>query len=80
MMIMQPQKDQANWDEIAPQTLELATECLNANYYGAKTTTESLIPLLKLSDSARIVNVSSSLAALKVKNFIFFELDSLFRY
>ncbi|WJX87029.1 (+)-neomenthol dehydrogenase [Trifolium repens] len=46
------------------QTFELAEECLQINYYGTKITTESLLPLLKLSDSPRIVNVSSSLGKL----------------
>ncbi|CAJ2657749.1 unnamed protein product [Trifolium pratense] len=47
------------------QTFELAEECLQINYYGTKITTESLLPLLKLSDSPRIVNVSSSLGKLE---------------
>ncbi|KAK7274543.1 hypothetical protein RIF29_15637 [Crotalaria pallida] len=42
------------------QTLELAEECLKINYYGAKITTETLLPLFQISDSPRIVNVSSS--------------------
>ncbi|XP_057454551.1 (+)-neomenthol dehydrogenase-like [Lotus japonicus] len=48
-----------------PQTYELAEECLQTNYYGAKITTESLLPLLHLSDSPRIVNVSSFLGKLE---------------
>jgi len=48
------------------QTYELAKECLQTNYYGAKITTESLLPLLQLSDSPRIVNVSSTLGQLEV--------------
>ncbi|KAI5421649.1 (+)-neomenthol dehydrogenase [Lathyrus oleraceus] len=47
------------------QTYELAEECLQTNYYGAKITAESLLPLLELSDSPRIVNVSSSLGQLQ---------------
>ncbi|WJX87027.1 (+)-neomenthol dehydrogenase [Trifolium repens] len=47
------------------QTYELAEECLQINYYGTKITTESLLPLLKLSDSPRIVNVSSTLGNLR---------------
>ncbi|KAL5565590.1 hypothetical protein UlMin_028754 [Ulmus minor] len=47
------------------QTYELAEECLQINYYGAKTTAEQLIPLLQLSDSPRIVNVSSSIGKLQ---------------
>ncbi|PNY06619.1 (+)-neomenthol dehydrogenase, partial [Trifolium pratense] len=46
------------------QTYELAEECLQINYYGTKITTESLSPLLKLSDSPRVVNVSSTLGKL----------------
>ncbi|XP_004510837.1 (+)-neomenthol dehydrogenase-like [Cicer arietinum] len=42
------------------QTYELAEECLQINYYGAKITTQSLLPLLQLSDSPKIVNVSST--------------------
>ena len=48
------------------QNYELAEECLQTNYYGAKRTAEALIPLLQLSNSPRIVNVSSSMGHLKV--------------
>ena len=48
------------------QTYEKAEECIAINYYGCKGVTEALIPLLLLSDSARIVNVSSELGQLKV--------------
>ncbi|KDP28661.1 hypothetical protein JCGZ_14432 [Jatropha curcas] len=55
-----------DWDKIiASQTSELAEECIAINYYGAKRTAEALIPLLQLSDSPRIVNVSSMGGALK---------------
>ncbi|XP_020209023.1 (+)-neomenthol dehydrogenase isoform X1 [Cajanus cajan] len=47
------------------QTYELAKECLQINYYGAKITIESLMPLLQLSDSPRIVNVSSFMGQLE---------------
>ncbi|XXG45266.1 hypothetical protein AAC387_Pa02g0393 [Persea americana] len=47
------------------QTYEKAEECIAINYYGCKGVTEALIPLLLLSDSARIVNVSSELGQLK---------------
>ncbi|KAK7349544.1 hypothetical protein VNO77_06992 [Canavalia gladiata] len=47
------------------QTYELAEECLQTNYYGAKITVESLMPLLQLSDSPTIVNVSSTLGQLE---------------
>ncbi|RWR72160.1 Short-chain dehydrogenase/reductase SDR [Cinnamomum micranthum f. kanehirae] len=48
------------------QTYEKAEECLAVNYYGCKGVTEALIPLLLLSNSARIVNVSSELGRLKL--------------
>ncbi|XP_038682135.1 (+)-neomenthol dehydrogenase-like [Tripterygium wilfordii] len=41
------------------QTYELTELCLKTNYYGPKTMIESLAPLLQLSDSPTIVNVSS---------------------
>ncbi|KAL4621856.1 hypothetical protein ACB092_06G258700, partial [Castanea dentata] len=47
------------------QTYELAEECLKTNYYRAKRTAEALISLLQLSNSPRIVNVSSSAGQLK---------------
>ncbi|XP_051137211.1 (+)-neomenthol dehydrogenase-like [Andrographis paniculata] len=40
---------------------ELAEECIQTNYYGTKRTIEGLLPLLHLSDSPRIVNVSSTM-------------------
>ena len=50
------------------QTFETAEECLNTNYYSAKRMVEALAPLLQLSDSARIVNISSFLGLLEVIN------------
>ncbi|XP_075670418.1 (+)-neomenthol dehydrogenase-like [Castanea sativa] len=47
------------------QTYELVEECLKTNYYRAKRTAEALISLLQLSNSPRIVNVSSSAGQLK---------------
>ncbi|XP_038690781.1 (+)-neomenthol dehydrogenase-like [Tripterygium wilfordii] len=47
-----------DWSKII-ETYELAEECIDTNYYGAKRMVEALIPLLQLSDSPRIVNVSS---------------------
>lgn len=55
-----------NWNEVSTQTYDLAEECLQTNYYGAKRTIEAFVPLLQLSDSGRIVNVSSSSGKLKV--------------
>ncbi|XP_039133737.1 salutaridine reductase-like [Dioscorea cayenensis subsp. rotundata] len=43
----------------AKQTYEMAKECLNINYYGTKSVTETLIPLLQLSLSPNIVNISA---------------------
>ncbi|KAJ8900536.1 hypothetical protein K2173_025313 [Erythroxylum novogranatense] len=54
-----------NWSEISTQPYELAEECLKINYYGAKKMVEALLPLLQLSDSPRIVNVSSSAGKLE---------------
>ncbi|XP_049351849.1 uncharacterized protein LOC125816305 [Solanum verrucosum] len=56
---------QVNWNDILTQSFELAKECLETNYYGVKRMTEACIPLLQLSKSPRIVNVSSSMGKLK---------------
>ncbi|KAL5792461.1 hypothetical protein ACOSP7_001055 [Xanthoceras sorbifolium] len=54
-----------NWNELMTQNFEMAEECLKINYYGAKRMIEAHISLLQLSDSARIVNISSSAGLLK---------------
>ncbi|KAK9742930.1 hypothetical protein RND81_03G206200 [Saponaria officinalis] len=46
--------------DMVTQTYVQAQECLQTNYYGVKTATEALLPLLKLSNSPRIINVSSA--------------------
>ncbi|KAH6779848.1 Rossmann-fold superfamily protein [Perilla frutescens var. hirtella] len=46
------------------ETLKGAEECIETNYYAVKTITEALIPLLQLSPSPRIVNVSSTMGSL----------------
>ncbi|KAI3727595.1 hypothetical protein L6452_16213 [Arctium lappa] len=46
--------------DVMEQTYELAEECLKTNYYGTKRVTEAFVPLLHLSNSPRIVNVTSS--------------------
>jgi (+)-neomenthol dehydrogenase len=51
-------------------TFDLAKECLQINYGGAKTTFQYLLPLLQLSDSPRVVNVSSALGMIKVCSFL----------
>lgn len=60
---------EVNWSEAMTQTYELAEECVKTNYYGPKQVTEALLPLLQMSDSPRIVNVSSSAGKLKVSTF-----------
>ncbi|GLT50278.1 hypothetical protein SLA2020_237740 [Shorea laevis] len=57
--------EDVSWSETMTKTYELAEECLKTNYFGAKRMSETFIPLLQLSDSPRIVNVSSSLGKLK---------------
>ncbi|XP_042513988.1 salutaridine reductase-like [Macadamia integrifolia] len=55
----------AKYNELARQTHESAKECVQTNYYGTKRVTKALLPLLQLSDSPRIVNVSSTLGQLQ---------------
>lgn len=50
---------------IFEENYELAEDCLKTNYYGTKAVTTELLPLLQLSNSARIVNVSSNYGELK---------------
>ncbi|GAA0160633.1 dehydrogenase [Lithospermum erythrorhizon] len=58
------QKALANLDE----THELAEQCFQINYYGAKRMVESFIPLLQLSDAPRIVNATSNFGKLTLQN------------
>ncbi|XP_076939995.1 short-chain dehydrogenase/reductase 1-like [Bidens hawaiensis] len=44
---------------IVEEPYEVGEKCLKTNFYATKAVTESLIPLLQLSKSPRIVNVSS---------------------
>ncbi|KAL9234453.1 hypothetical protein vseg_009324 [Gypsophila vaccaria] len=53
-----PEHENLSVDMIA-QTYEQAQECVTTNYYGAKTASQAFLPLLELSDSPRIINVSS---------------------
>jgi NAD(P)-dependent dehydrogenase (short-subunit alcohol dehydrogenase family) len=48
------------------QSYELAKDSLEINFNGTKHVTDCLIPLLLLSKSGRVVNVSSQVAQLKV--------------
>ncbi|XP_015933919.1 (+)-neomenthol dehydrogenase [Arachis duranensis] len=52
------------WKELN-QTYDMAEKCLTTNYYGAKETTEAFLPLLQLSTSPMIVNVSSTAGLLQ---------------
>ena len=53
--------------ELVSQTYETVKNCLRTNYYGIKQLSKALIPLIQLSNSGRIVNVSSIFGQLKVK-------------
>ncbi|XP_058209964.1 (+)-neomenthol dehydrogenase-like [Rhododendron vialii] len=55
----------AKKSKIFKQTFESAEACLRTNYYAVKLLTEELIPLLQLSDSPKIVNVSSTMGKLQ---------------
>ncbi|PQQ15721.1 (+)-neomenthol dehydrogenase-like isoform X2 [Prunus yedoensis var. nudiflora] len=60
--------EEIRWREIPTiPNYKLAEESLKTNYYGTKRVTEALLPLLQLSDSPRIVNVSSGVS--KLMNF-----------
>ncbi|XP_021279592.1 (+)-neomenthol dehydrogenase-like [Herrania umbratica] len=61
-----PAGDQVWKEIITSQTYELAEECLKTNYYGMKRMVEALAPFLQLSDSVRIVNVTSYLGVLQL--------------
>ncbi|PWA85458.1 NAD(P)-binding Rossmann-fold superfamily protein [Artemisia annua] len=56
---------QNQWENILSEKHDSVIQCLQTNYYGAKSMVEHFTPLLELSDSPRIVNVSSSMAKLK---------------
>ncbi|XP_043691014.1 (+)-neomenthol dehydrogenase-like isoform X1 [Telopea speciosissima] len=65
LLLIQPDAKWSKYQELAKHTNESVEECLQANYYGAKRVTEALLPLLQLSDSPRLVNVSSGLGRLQ---------------
>jgi (+)-neomenthol dehydrogenase len=54
--------------ENSKETYDEAIQCMRTNYYGAKLVTEALLPLLQLSSSRRIVNVSSGFGLLRVSS------------
>ncbi|KAK9742926.1 hypothetical protein RND81_03G206000 [Saponaria officinalis] len=53
------EKQTLSYADMLKQTYELAEECFETNYYGVKRNVEALLPLLQISDSPRIINVSS---------------------
>ncbi|WCJ42330.1 NAD(P)-binding Rossmann-fold superfamily protein [Euphorbia peplus] len=60
-----PDGKQVKWHEISAPKLESTENCLKTNYYGPKKMVEAFAHLLQLSDSARIVNISSFLGSLQ---------------
>ncbi|XP_058744028.1 (+)-neomenthol dehydrogenase-like isoform X2 [Vicia villosa] len=56
---------QIDWSKILTDSYEQTEAGIKTNYYGAKELTEALIPLLRLSTSPTIVNVSSSMGKLE---------------
>ncbi|KAI8027153.1 (+)-neomenthol dehydrogenase, partial [Camellia lanceoleosa] len=54
-----------DWKAVTTQTYSMAEKCLETNYFGAKRIIRVLFPLLLLSDSPRIVNVSSTAGKLQ---------------
>ncbi|XP_030540953.1 (+)-neomenthol dehydrogenase-like isoform X2 [Rhodamnia argentea] len=54
-----------HWTKLKTETYDLAVDCIATNYYGAKRTAEALVPFLQLSNSPRIVNVSSFMGKLE---------------
>ncbi|XP_042505098.1 salutaridine reductase-like isoform X2 [Macadamia integrifolia] len=60
-----PETKIAKFRQMVRQTYETAEECLQVNYYGTKRVTEALFPVLQLSDSPRIVMVSSAAGKLQ---------------
>jgi len=54
-------------ETVFKQTSETASDCIRTNYYGTKQMSKELVPILQLSNSARIINVSASLGQLKVQ-------------
>ncbi|RZC72986.1 hypothetical protein C5167_048467 [Papaver somniferum] len=58
-------KEKPNLKQVITETYELAEECVQTNYFGVKSVTKALIPLLQLSNSPRIVNVTSTMGMLK---------------
>ncbi|RZC57492.1 hypothetical protein C5167_004799 [Papaver somniferum] len=58
-------KNKPNLKEVITETYELAEQCVQKNYFGVKSVTRALIPLLQLSGSQKIVNVTSTMGMLE---------------
>ncbi|GAU10043.1 hypothetical protein TSUD_416340 [Trifolium subterraneum] len=56
---------QIDWSKLITQSYEQTEAGIKTNYYGAKELTKALIPLLQLSTSPIVVNVSSSMGKLE---------------
>nr|XP_027062740.1 (+)-neomenthol dehydrogenase-like [Coffea arabica] len=54
-----------DWSSTIKETYELKVQCFQTNYYGTKRMIEAIVPLLQLSQSPRVVNVSSGAGKLK---------------
>ncbi|WJX93339.1 (+)-neomenthol dehydrogenase [Trifolium repens] len=54
-----------DWKEVGYETYDLGEKCLKTNFYSVERVTEALVPLLKLSNSPTIVNISSRAGLLK---------------
>ncbi|KAK7274531.1 hypothetical protein RIF29_15624 [Crotalaria pallida] len=54
-----------DWSKILKEDNKSVEPTIKTNYYGPKLISEALIPLLQLSDSPRIVNVSATLGGLE---------------
>ncbi|MED6183162.1 (+)-neomenthol dehydrogenase [Stylosanthes scabra] len=57
--------DTIDWKKYETENYELVEAAIRTNYYGVKGMCEAFIPLLQLSESPRIVAVSSSLGKLE---------------
>ncbi|XP_061340156.1 (+)-neomenthol dehydrogenase-like [Gastrolobium bilobum] len=55
----------SDWNMIVRQTYELAEACVETNFFGVERVTEALLPLLQLSTSPRIVNISGRIGQLE---------------
>lgn len=60
-----PEGALSKWNKTLIQNYEMTVQCLQTNYYGAKRMIDAFIPLLQLSESPRIVNVSSTFGQLE---------------